>query len=316
MSALPTPTAYGSPMINHRQIEAFRAVMISGTATGAAVLLHTSQPVISKLIARLQARTGIKLFELRKSRLTPTPEARILFKTIERTYVGLEHVEQTIAELRGTHAGSIHIGSLPSFGLGFLPGFTREYQRLHPDVKVCVETVNSNLIKYSVASGKLDMGIALRQIDTAGVHVESLVTVDTLCVMSPRDKLAGKSRIRVQDLHGHPFIAPSRDSAHRNDFDLLIEAHGIAPKIVAETTYAINTALLALHGVGVGLVSPFVVPDLLKAGLVAKPFEPKVPIELIVMSPLDSSLSRISETFLDMMKERLAAMHAGGAPGR
>jgi DNA-binding transcriptional LysR family regulator len=54
--------------MNHRQIDAFRAVMITGTATGAAVLLHTTQPVISKQIAELQRRTRVKLFELRKSR--------------------------------------------------------------------------------------------------------------------------------------------------------------------------------------------------------------------------------------------------------
>src|SRR5450759_460439 len=119
--------SFNDPGINYREIEAFRAVMISGTATGAAVLLHTSQPVISKSIARLQSSTGVKLFELRKSRLVPTPEAQILFRTIERSYVGLEHIGQTLAELRGAHTGRISIGTLPSFGIGILPKIVKSF---------------------------------------------------------------------------------------------------------------------------------------------------------------------------------------------
>lgn len=48
-------------------------------------MLHTTQPLISKLISRFQHVSGLTLFELRKSRLVPTPEAHILFNTIERS---------------------------------------------------------------------------------------------------------------------------------------------------------------------------------------------------------------------------------------
>jgi DNA-binding transcriptional LysR family regulator len=42
------------------------------------MLLHTSQPAISRLIRQLEHASKLKLFELRRGRLAPTPEAHAL----------------------------------------------------------------------------------------------------------------------------------------------------------------------------------------------------------------------------------------------
>jgi len=56
-------------------IEYFRAVMESGSVSGAAALLNVSQPNVSRMIKYTEMRLGLTLFERRKGRLQPTPEA-------------------------------------------------------------------------------------------------------------------------------------------------------------------------------------------------------------------------------------------------
>ncbi|RYH18807.1 MAG: LysR family transcriptional regulator, partial [Alcaligenaceae bacterium] len=51
------------------QIDAFRAVMLSGSMTAAARELYTSQPNISRLISQLEMETGLTLFERKFGRL-------------------------------------------------------------------------------------------------------------------------------------------------------------------------------------------------------------------------------------------------------
>src|SRR5687768_8239468 len=66
------------PPMNLRQMEVFRAVMVSGGVNSAAALLHVSPPAISKVLAQAAKSTGLVLFERVRGRLIPTPEAQQL----------------------------------------------------------------------------------------------------------------------------------------------------------------------------------------------------------------------------------------------
>ena len=49
--------------LSHRQIEVFRTVMNTSHVTRAAELLHTSQPTVSRELARLEQVLGFDLFD-------------------------------------------------------------------------------------------------------------------------------------------------------------------------------------------------------------------------------------------------------------
>ncbi|MFP3758897.1 LysR family transcriptional regulator, partial [Cupriavidus sp. SIMBA_020] len=50
-------------MLTHRHVEVFRALMIAGSVTKAADLLVTSQPTVSRELARMEQTIGFALFE-------------------------------------------------------------------------------------------------------------------------------------------------------------------------------------------------------------------------------------------------------------
>lgn len=305
MNQAPGSAAFSPQMLKIHEIEAFRAVMLRGTVTEAAVMLHTSQPVVSKLLARFQRIINIRLFELRKSRLVPTQEAHILFKTIQRTYIGLDHVAQTIAELQGGHRGRLSIGCLPSFGMGPLTEITADFLRLEPDVQISIETVNSSLIRHSVLSGKIDMGIIVPSIDISGMEVEPLISDHLVCVMNKSNPLSSKRKVCIDDLRNQPMVFPSRESATRAMMDEIFLEQDFAPKISAETSYGMTMCLLALQGAGAALVSPHVAMPLKRAGLVIKKFEPRVQIELVLLTAIDHPKSRLANAFIEFMKGAL-----------
>ncbi|MET5019937.1 LysR family transcriptional regulator, partial [Burkholderia pseudomallei] len=60
--------------LNLRPIEVFRAIMLTGSISGAAKLLHVSQQAVSRLISYAEQRLGLAQFESIKGRLYPTPE--------------------------------------------------------------------------------------------------------------------------------------------------------------------------------------------------------------------------------------------------
>ena len=75
-------------MIQFRQIQAFYAIMTTGTVTKAAKQLGISQPGVSNLIASFEHQIGFKLFSRMSGRLLPTPEAQRLFNASEGVIEG------------------------------------------------------------------------------------------------------------------------------------------------------------------------------------------------------------------------------------
>gem|GEM_PF-4308483 len=57
------------PAVTLRHIEIFHAVMTAGNVTEAAALLHTSQPTVSRELARLEKLIGLELFTRSRGRL-------------------------------------------------------------------------------------------------------------------------------------------------------------------------------------------------------------------------------------------------------
>src|SRR5690606_6490040 len=100
--------------INFQQILAFKTVMELGTTIAAAEYLNTTQPSISRRISEIQAATELELFELYRGRLRPTNEAKLLYKTIQKHFDGLESIENVIAIMRHSGVGVLRIGSTPT----------------------------------------------------------------------------------------------------------------------------------------------------------------------------------------------------------
>ena len=54
-----------------RHIEVFHAIMQAGTITGAAQLLHISQPAVTKVLQHCELKLGIPLFNRVRGKLYP-----------------------------------------------------------------------------------------------------------------------------------------------------------------------------------------------------------------------------------------------------
>ena len=101
--------------ITLNSMEAFDAVMKTGSATGAAKQLGLTQPGVSRLIAQLENNVGFSLFYREKARLFPTDEAIALHKQIEISLASVYRVEQLAKNIHQSHVGELN--SLPRVAL-------------------------------------------------------------------------------------------------------------------------------------------------------------------------------------------------------
>jgi DNA-binding transcriptional LysR family regulator len=283
--------------MNFRQIEVFRAVMIGGTATEAARLLRTSQPAVSRTLRQLEHAVEFKLFELRRGRLVPTPEAKALFREVERSYTGLDRIRAASATLRDAGVGRLSVAAIPSIGMNVLPKVVADFLKRHPGVAISLQTQSSDLVRDGVAGSTYDLGFAAREIDTTGVRAQPFLEVQAVCTMRAGHPLARRRVVRARDLSGFPLVMLNRSDASRRRIDQVLAAAGVPPQPIVETTYGITICELALEGVGVGLVNPIIASDYIERGLVVRPFEPAVLFSIFLLQPLAIPTSRLAAEF-------------------
>ncbi len=78
--------------INIKSLEAFRAIIHTGSATAAAKQLGLTQPDISCLLALLEEHVGFQLFYREKGRVIPSDEALALIEEVELTLSSVERI--------------------------------------------------------------------------------------------------------------------------------------------------------------------------------------------------------------------------------
>ncbi len=105
--------------MKYKQMLALRMVMLSGTVSQAAVRLNISQPAVSNLIASLEQHFEFPLFERRKGRLHPTPDARHIYQNIARALSGFEKVSQSAHDICAQKSGSLRAACMPGLSLSF-----------------------------------------------------------------------------------------------------------------------------------------------------------------------------------------------------
>ncbi|RMF05051.1 MAG: LysR family transcriptional regulator, partial [Alphaproteobacteria bacterium] len=145
--------------MNLKQLRAFREVMLTGSVSKAAQNLLRTQPSISSQIASLEAELGLKLFERRRGRLHPVPEAHYLLQESQRIIDGLSRTERTMKSIRDLDRGAIRMVAMPGPSVFLLPDMISRFAKGREDVRVSLITRSSEQVQRLVSVQQYDLGL-------------------------------------------------------------------------------------------------------------------------------------------------------------
>ncbi len=288
--------------INLRQIEAFRAVMVTGSATEAAKMLFITQPAISRLISDLEYRTNLNLFDRKPNRLVPTFEAHTLFRDVDRAFIGLDEIQRSAEAIANKQEGSLRIVAMPVCVDSFLPSVIADFVKQHPNVSIELETAPRIQALELVRTQRLDLGIvSLRRKEDIGMQVQGFCQQQAVCALPAGHRLRGKGQIQAKDLEGEPFISLSRGSPFRAQIDEIFSSEHIKRIFTLETRTQLTVYELVKRGAGIAILDPFIT-DAEDEGVVIKPFIPAINWEYSIVQPHSASPSLITQSFIELLK--------------
>jgi DNA-binding transcriptional LysR family regulator len=303
--------------LNLRQIEVFRAIMITGSVSAAGRMLCVSQPAISRVLSLTESRLGFQLFERQRTRLLPTPEARRLFGEVEGLYHGIQRINDLANNLARFDAGRLSIATSASFGERLIPLALERFCKRSPGVHVACRNVTYDELAARFLTGDADIAISLLASDHANLKATELGQDELVCLVPGNHPLAQQDAVRAEDLRsvrwiGYPAAAP----LGRMLSALLGPA--VATSAQIEVHSPITAVAFAQQGLGAALVVGWSLPLVLPPGMVVLPVQPSTPVKIWAVYSRLEPLPVLAQRFLTAVGHVLKAdkqpSHFGNEP--
>jgi len=294
-----------------RHIEIFNAVMLTGSVSGAARLLHITQPAVSRTLQHAELQLGFALFERAGGRLVPTAEARALFPLVERLFDDLDAVRRLAGSLRaGRGEHELRVLTVLAMGQDTFPRAVAAFRARHPEVILHHQALHSPQIVESLALLEADLGVvfgpcghpALVQVP---LHEVPVLAVVPHALLSPGQVQGGC--LPREALQALPVIGlDARDPAGRSiDAALGEGTEAIRPVMVVQTHHV--ALALANQGLGVALVDACTAASADRTRTHVLPLAPGIPLQVSLVHAQTRPLSQVARAFVRCMQQVLQA---------
>lgn len=305
--------------MNLRQIEVFRAVMAAGSITDAARMLHVSQPGVSRLVRHLEIQLGVALFERRKGRLFPTPEAHTLHGEIERVYRGVVLVQDVAAHLRYGADSPLRVLASSNVSLQLVPQAIAALVAGQPRVRVSFEMLAPREIGKRLVAEEADLGFSSAAIEHPALLTREIGRWRIVCAI-PRDHpMAARKQIVLSEVLRERLVLYGPDAPQSATINGWLQQHGIARHAAVEVRSGYAACALAAAGAGMAFVDELSARAHRSDGLVFRALTraPRFPIYSVVNAHRPPSrlgqalLARVQSALADMLKQGAVPLPGG-----
>lgn len=190
-------------------VEAFVAIVDSGTMSAAAVRLGTTPSVLSRAVARLESRLGVQLLRRTTRQLSVTEAGNLYLEHARNAFELMTEAERAIQGAGGELAGTIRVSAPTTYGHYRLPQRLQAFLALHPRVTVELSIANRNV---DLVSEGYDMAIRLGALPDSGLVARPLEAARLCLVAAPGYLARAGTPADVAALRQHaclPFVMPS-----------------------------------------------------------------------------------------------------------
>ncbi|WCT72863.1 LysR family transcriptional regulator [Sphingomonas naphthae] len=242
-------------MLNHRQVEIFRAVMRIGTVRGAAARLGVAQPGLSRMLRHMEDRLGFALFDRSSGRLVPTQEAHLLMAQVERVHKELADLDHVARRLAAGEDRLFRVAASPSLGHSVLPALLKRLIDRFPDLVLQFDILSVDQTDDYLALDRGDVTLTLFPMAQPNVHSVRLGAGRLVAAVHADHPLAGAGTLSVGRLAGESLISFRADTPHGRAIAALFGGEG--PPIRTYVRFAETAVAFVAQGLGIALVDSF-----------------------------------------------------------
>jgi DNA-binding transcriptional LysR family regulator len=287
-------------------IEAFLAVIETGSQTAAARRLGRSPQAVNRSLTALERSVGVELVR-RTTRQSVATEAGLAFyRRVKPALAEIGEARLEAANRRAEPSGLLRIAAPVLFGSTYvvptIADFIARYPRIEADLKVSDRPVD-------VVGDGFDLAVRIRDLPDSSLKARRLGELRTVVYGAPGYFERHGRPDHPDDLARHRCVQRSINESETETWPFQVDGRIRTVRISGcfrtDNTTAAQAAVR--HGLGIGRGPFWQIRDLLDRGaleIVLEPFEPpRIPIQAVVPpSPMTPAKTRL---FVDLLADRL-----------
>jgi DNA-binding transcriptional LysR family regulator len=303
-----------------RHIEAFNAVMLTGSVRDAAKLINVTQSAVSRVLQHAELQLGFPLFTRQKGRLVPTSEALTLYGPVDRLFRQLEEVQRLAESLKaGQSAQKLRVLAALTLTRHVLPLAIDLFRADFPNLPISVAALHSGDIVASLALQEADVGFAFSDLIHPALQGETVAEGEMVCI-APKGvlsaELIGAGVVQLSDIAGESMIGIDV----RDPIGLLLSRAcreagvGLQPHIVVQTYHAALS--MAEHGLGIAVVDTFTAMSAKRDMVDVLLLDPRIPVTMKALRPKGLPASRAGDAFVRCVRQAASLVMPPAVPRR
>jgi len=263
-----------------------------GTISGAAQVLHISQPAVTKVLQHAELQLGMPLFERVRGKLYPKPEAHRLFAETEKLNRDLQGIRRLAASLKSRAEETVRLISTPTIAVSVLPAALTVWRRDFAQTRCELATFHTSEIVNALRLGEADLALSLQDPRHPGIEAEPIAQ-GALTVMAPAGTWTAQESgqpITPAGLSGELIGLADRDPLG----EMVVaacEAQDVHPVFhTVVQTYQIARSLVEA-GAGTAVLDPFTAASSEPGKVQCRPWAPTIPVQLYLLTASHAPLS-------------------------
>lgn len=285
------------------ELQAFVRLAEFKNFRGAAEAVGLSSSALSRLIARIEDKLDVRLFDRDTRNVELTPQGHRLLelggRILAETETALDEFDVFLAARRG----QLTLAGLPSVTAGLLPPIIARFAADRPDVDVRIFDALSDGVVAALLERRADLGFTAGAVAASDrLAFKPLFEEPFMAVAWAGGPLDEPRSYTWEELVSMPFIAMSPGTSVRALIDSAMAHEGLTLRPRFEVSHLATAGALVAEALGVTALPSLTLPVLGAKGLVVRPLERPTMFRRIGLAYLAGrTLSPSARTFRDLL---------------
>jgi DNA-binding transcriptional LysR family regulator len=235
-----------------RQLRLFLALAETGSVSGAARVMHVTQPTASMQLREVSEAVGLPLYEVVARRVYLTEAGHELARTARAMVNEWESFCQRVDALKGLTRGRLRV-AVVSTAKYFIPRLLGSFCHQHPQIEIALEVLNRDGVIQRLRENLDDLYIMSTPPVDMEIEDEIFLPNPLVLIAAAGHPLARRKQIDLHDLDGERFLLREPGSGTRMATDRQLARLRFKPRLRLQlgSNEAIREAVAGQLGVAV-----------------------------------------------------------------